>query len=218
MHTNVNLAAPVGALLLLGIGFLLLVTTAVLLQSFAVRKPRRTKFVLITMAALAASYLGAMLLFSFTSHETVLARGEEKHFCELDCHLAYSIVATRQAKLFGEQSQQTTAHGQFTVVTIKTRFDEDTISPRRGNASLTPNERALTMLDDRGNRYLPAGQSGTPLSTSLRPGETYTTEVAFDLPVEVKAVALLINERDFLTHLVIGHENSLLHHQARFQL
>jgi hypothetical protein len=218
MHTNVNLAAPLGALALFGVGFVLLVTTAFLIQSFAVRKLRRAQLLLLTIAALAGIYFGVMLIFSFTSRETVLARGEEKHFCELDCHLAYSIATTRQAKTFGEQSQQTTAHGQFTIVTVKTRFDEETISPRRGNSLLYPNSRTLALIDDRGKRYSPTAQSGTPLATPLRPGESYTTEIAFDLPVEAKPVALLINEADLFTHLVIGHENSLLHHQTRFQL
>ncbi len=218
MHTNVNLAAPVGALALLGAGFLLLVAAAVLIQSLAARRQQRAKLVLITMAVIAAAYLAAMLIFSLASHETVLARGEEKHFCELDCHLAYSIVNTRQTKTIGESPQQTVAQGSFNVITIKTRFDESTISSRRGNAPLTPNPRTLTLIDDRGNRYTPAAQFGTPLMTPLRPGETYTTDVAFDLPAEVKPVTLLINESDFITLFVIGHENSLWHRQTKFQL
>lgn len=218
MHTNVNLAAPLGALALLGTGFLLLVAVAFLIQSLAARRQRRAKRVLIAAAALAGAYLVAMLIFSFASHETVLAGGEEKHFCELDCHLAYSILSTRTAKTLGDPPKQMVASGGFSVITIKTRFDETTISSRRGNAPLTPNSRTLTLIDDHGNRYGPAAQFGTPLVTPLRPGETYTTEVAFDLPADVKPVSLLINEGDFITHLVIGHENSLWHRQTKFQL
>jgi hypothetical protein len=60
--------------------------------------------------------------------------------------------------------------------------------------------------------------SNTPLTAPLRPGESYTTEVVFDLPADVKSATLLINEGDFVTHLIIGHENSFLHGKTRFQL
>jgi len=218
MSTNVNLAAPIGALALLGTAFLLFVAGALLIQSLIVRKRARARIATIAMLVIAAVYLAAILIFSFASHEKVLARGEEKHFCELDCHLAYSIVNSRQAKTIGEPPTQTTANGQFVVITLKTRFDETTISPQRGNGLLYPNSRALTLIDERGNRYGPVAQLGTPLTTPLRPGETYSTDVVFDLPAEVKASTLLINEGDFITHLVIGHENSPLHRQTRFQL
>jgi hypothetical protein len=56
------------------------------------------------------------------------------------------------------------------------------------------------------------------MHTRLRPGESYTTEVVFDLPADVKATNLLINEGEWMTQLIIGHENSPLHGQTRFQL
>lgn len=218
MNTNVNLAAPVGALALLGTGFLLLVAMIVLVQSLIVRRRVRAKAVVIVMLAIAAAYLAAILIFSFASHEIVLARGEEKHFCELDCHLAYSVADTRQTKTLGDSQNQSTAKGVYTVVTIKTRFDETTIAPWRGNGLLYPNSRALTLVDQRGNRYAPLAQSGTPLTTPLRPGESYTTDIAFDLPPDLKNATLLINEGEWITHLVIGHENSPQHKRTKFQL
>ena len=56
------------------------------------------------------------------------------------------------------------------------------------------------------------------MSTPLRPGESYTTTVVFDLPPDVKNPTLLINEGEWITQLVIGHENSLLHQKTKFQL
>lgn len=218
MNTNVNLAAPVGALALLGTGFLLIVTALVLIQSLIVRKRVRAKIVLVAMLVIAGAYLAAILIFSFASHETVLARGQEKHFCELDCHLAYSVVNTRQTKTLADSPGQSTARGVYTVVTIKTRFDETTIAPWRGNGLLYPNSRVLMLLDERGNRYAPAAQSGTPMTSPLRPGESYTTEVGFDLPADVKSATLLINEGEWETRFVIGHENSPLHKKTKFQL
>ena|ERR1700686_2468261 len=218
MNTNVNLLAPIGVMALLGTGFLFFVAALVLIQSLIVRKRHRAKFVLLAALVIAGAYLGAILIFSLVSHEKVLARGEEKHFCEIDCHVAYSIVDTRQSKTLGTPPHQMTAQGTYTVVTIKTRFDETTISPRRGNGLLYPNSRTLTLVDDQGNRYGPSSQSGTPLTNPLRPGESCTTDLVFDLPADVKSATLLINEGDWITHLVIGHENSPLHKKTRFQI
>jgi len=218
MYTNVNLAAPIGALALLGTGFTLLVGAILLIQALIVRKSGRAKISLGVMVMLAAIYFGVMLIFSLVSHDKLLARGEEKHFCELDCHLAYSIINTAQAKTIGDNGKPVIAQGQFTIVTIQTRFDETTIGPRRGDGLLYPNGRALTLIDEHGNRYVPATQIGTPLTSPLRPAEAYTTQVAFDLPENVKATALLVNEDGWETHLIVGHENSPFHGKARFQL
>jgi len=214
MYTNVNLAAPIGALALLGTAALLFLAVIVVIESLIVKKRRRAKIVMILILVIASAYLATMLIFSLASHETVLARGQEKHFCELDCHLAYSIVNTAQAKTFGN----TPARGEFTVITVKTRFDETTIAPWRGNGLLHPNGRALQIIDEQGNRYSPVSQTGTIITTALRPGESYTTDVAFDLPANAKGTSLLINEAAWETRFVIGHENSLLHKKTRFQI
>lgn len=222
MNTNVNLPAPIGVFLLLGTGFVLFIALLVLIQSLVVRRNARAKFVLLAMLVVAGAYLAAVLIFSLASHEKVLARGEEKHFCEIDCHLAYSIADVRQSKTLGDPPNQKTAHGTFTVVTIRTRFDEATISARRGDGLLYPNSRVLRIVDDRGNKYASAEATpndiGKPLTTPLRPGESYTTTIVFDLPADAKPPTLLINEGEWVTHLVIGHENSPLHRQTQFQL
>jgi len=218
MNTNVNLAAPVGVLVLLGTGFVLLVALIFLIQSLIVRKRRRAKLVLVVVIAICALYLAGILAFSFAGKEKVLARGEEKHFCEVDCHLAYSIINVRRANALDEPPGQTNAQGKFTIVTIKTRFDEKTISAGRGNGPLYPNSRVVTLIDESGNRYGAASQRGTALPTPLRPAESYTTEIVFNVPAEAKPSALLINEGEWITHFVIGHENSPLHKKTRFQL
>lgn len=218
MYTNVNLAAPIGVLALLGTGLLILVAALALVGSLVARKFWFARFVLIAMLVIAGIYVGAMLAFSLAGREKVLARGEEKHFCEIDCHLAYSITNMRQTRTLGDAPNQETAKGLYTVVTIKTRFDETTIAPWRGNGLLYPNSRVLTLFDERGNKYAPTSQSGSPLTAPLRPAESYATDIAFDLPPDVKPTMLLINEGEWETHLVIGHENSPLHKKVTFQL
>src|SRR5882724_5588733 len=148
MYTNVNLAAPAGVLLFLGTGFLLLLVGLALIYSLISRKFGLTRFALIGIAAIAELYFGLMLIFSFTSSDKVLARGQEKHFCEIDCHLAYSVTDVHEIKVFGEGPNQLTAAGMFRVVTVKTRFDETTISRNRGDRLLYPNSRVVSINDE----------------------------------------------------------------------
>ncbi|MCA1591518.1 MAG: DUF4352 domain-containing protein [Acidobacteria bacterium] len=228
MNTNVNLEAAVGVLAFFGTGFVLLVLGLIFAYTLVVRKFGRAKLVLIAGMLVLGLYLGLMLLFSLSSREKALARGEEKYFCEIDCHLAYSVTGVRKTKTLGDAAAQATAKGDFYVVTLKTRFDEKTISSRRGYEPLHPNPRALMVSDEQGRKYpvseegqraLQASQSaGTQLDTPLRPGESYTTQLVFDLPPDAKDPALLINEADLPTRFVIGHENSLMHKRTMFRL
>lgn len=234
MYTNVNLAAPVGALAFLGIGLLLFVVVVALIYSVVTKKFRLTKFALVTIALVAGLYLAVLLTFSFVSSEKVIARGEEKHFCEIDCHLAYSVTDVRETKTLddafnpGDAFNKVTAAGVFRLITIKTRFDENTISRNRGNGPLTPNSRVVSVVDEKGSQYFlsEAGQRvlersqavGTPITSQLRPGETYTTTFVFDLPADIRNPTLLIREGELVTHFVIGHENSPLHKKTRFQI
>jgi hypothetical protein len=228
MYTNVNLAAPIGVLLFLGTGLLLFIAALVLAYSVIARKFGLTKLSLTALAAITGLYVSAMLIFSFAGSEKVLARGQEKHFCEIDCHLAYSVTDARETRTLGDAPHQVTAAGMFRVVTIQTRFDETTIGRNRGNGQLYPNSRVLAVVDESGKEYLssPSGQSalessqqaGTPIATPLRPGEAYTTTFVFDLPADAHNPTLLIHEGELVTAFVIGHENSLFHKKTRFQI
>jgi len=228
MYTNVNLAAPIGALAFLGIGFLFLVLVFALIYSVLKRKSSLRKLSLITLASITGLYLVVLLVFSFASNDQVLAQGQEKHFCELDCHLAYSVTSVQATKTLGDPPNQLTAAGTFRVVTIKTRFDENTISRNRGDGLLYPNSRVVTVSDANGNEYFPSAEAhlvleashaaGTAMTIPLRPGETYSTTLVFDLPADVNNPTLWIREGETITHLIIGHENSPLHKKTRFQI
>ncbi len=76
-------------------------------------------------------------------------------------------------------------------------------------------------MDEKGRRFSPSlegqtalarnNRSTTPLTQPLRPGESYTTDLIFDVPNDAERLRLLIIEDDPETHFVIGHENSLYH-------
>jgi hypothetical protein len=229
MNTNVNLEAAIGVLAFLGTAFVLGLAVLVILHALKTRKQARARKVGLAALTVLGLYLALLATFSFVSGEKSLALGEEKHFCELDCHLAYSVTNIRKTQTLGDIPEKATAaRGIFYVVTVRTRFDEMTISSTRGDGLLAPNSRVVTVLDAQGNSYdvSPEGQraldalreSGTPFTKSLRPGESYTTELAFDLPVEVSRPELLMREGEFVTPFIIGHENSFWHKKTKFRL
>ena len=228
MNTNVNFPAPLGVLGFLGACFVLVALGLVAMHALVVRRYGRARVSLALLACVTALYFSVVLVFSFASGGRVLARGEEKHFCEVDCHLAYSVVGVRRAKTLGEGAEHADARGEFLVVTLKTRFDETTTSAHRGDGELYPNPRGVTVYDDEGRSYSPSdegaralaaeGLGGTPIDTPLRPGESYTTELVFDLPADARGARLLVNESDPQTRFIIGHENSPLHKKTEFKL
>ncbi len=220
--------APVVVLLFLGASFVLGVTLLVVVYGLVRRKRAAIKYGLAAALAEAGLYAALLLAVSLTSEEKVLGPGELKYFCEIDCHVAYSVVDVTLTKSLGTPPQAGVAAGSFIVVKVKTWFDAATISSHRGNAPLTPNPRRVTLVDEQGRRYEPSAgaQSAlervqgttTPLTQALRPGESYTTGLVFDLPADARNPRLLITDADFVTRFLIGHEGSPLHKKIYFAL
>lgn len=176
------------------------------------------------MAVIVLVYGAVLSVCSLTSKEIVLAPGDEKYFCEIDCHLAYSVIGVRRGRTLGPPDRPVAARGEFSVVTLQTRFDELTISPRRGReAPLWPNPRCMWIEDETGRRFevssaAQAALETTPLTLPLRPGESYTTTLAFDLPPRVERPRLFLGESIWPARLLIGHEQSFLHQKTFFAL
>lgn len=211
-----------GTIFALGLSLLLLFYGAVRRSAFFAKLGARAA---VTIAAGYFLLLGGV---SLASNEQTLPPGGWKYFCEIDCHLAYSLVGAQTTAALGPEGQQTSARGEFVVLRIKTWFDPRTISPHRGNGPLTPNRRKSLLVDDRGRDYSPSsagetalarlGQNSTPLTQPLHPGASYTTDLVFDVPKDARGLRFLLTEDDPETHLVIGHENSLLHKKIYFDV
>jgi len=213
--------APIVVLLFLGSAMLIGISVLVLFCGAVCRSSLLAKLGGGTALTVAAGYFLLLGGVSLASSEKVLAPGGLKYFCEIDCHLAYSVEGVQTAAALGPELQQIIAHGKFIVVRVKTWFDERTISARRDNSPLTPNRRKVFLVDDAGRSFAvsldgqsklnSSGSNSTPLSHPLRPGESYTTDLVFDVPSDARGLRLLIAEDDPETRLLIGHENSLLH-------
>jgi len=195
---------------LLFVGAVLAGSALIILHVFA-RATKREPMARITLRVLLGGLGAYVLLFlgsSLTSRSHVLAPGKEKHICEIDCHLAYSVAGTKAEALPDGRVRQT--------VIVKVRFDEETISARRSRtATLTPNRRYVALLDGQGNRY---EGSTDGLRRALAPGESYTTDIVFDVPADAQNLRLILRNNDAETAFIIGHENSLLHGKTTFAL
>jgi len=206
--SNMNFPAPLAVVgFLAAIGILFLAIASILIFWFA-RKPKFARLAARAVGVVAAVYFALLLGFSASSRETALARGQEKYFCEIDCHLAYSVVDVNAQP-----------DGPY-IVTLRTRFDETTTSPNRPkDAPLTPSPREVRLVDATGREFAPAATQGAPLTTPLKPADSYTTKLEFNLPKEAKGLRLLINTVPaWPDKLVIGDENSLLHKKTYLSL
>lgn len=183
-------------------------------------------------AILLAGYGATLVGASTLSHRWELRRGQEKYFCEIDCHLAYSVVAVEKTKVVGVGAGRKTANGIFYVVNVRTRFDEKTISPHRGDGPLAPSTRRVTLVDDQDREYAisPEGQEALqtslqntwkPFTDPLRPGESYSTPFVFDVPTGAPNLNLLIaspTSPGWIGHVLIGDEGSILHSKVYLRL
>ncbi len=227
-HFNFQGNEIFAVLTFLGTTLALLLCAGTLIAALLSRRKKIARRALWIAVALVLTYGAVLLGFSLRSHEQVLAQGQEKYFCEVDCHLAYAVIEVRKAPVLGLPPQQASARGVFYVVRVRVRFDAGTISSRRGNFPLQPNPRQVTALDGAGRRFesslagqkvLAAGLDKVPsFADPLRPGDSFVVDLVFDLPVDGAEPRLLIVEDDWRTRLLIGHENRFLHKKTGFRL
>lgn len=224
MYRNVNLDAHLAALLFLGAAFLLLMLMLAALALYFCRRPW-VRYALVATVTLAIAYIGVLLAFSGFSREHTLRPGEEKYFCELDCHLAYSVQNVQRAKQIGD----TVANGEFYVVTVRSRFDETTTAPwRPRDVPVTPDPLGFALVDAQGDaigvsasgqKAWEAAHGVSPsLLRPLRPGESTEATMVFDAAPAMRNPRLLASFGVFPTQVLIGDENSLLHKKTYFAL
>lgn len=209
--SNINFPAPLAVVGFLGMCGGLLLAVAALVIFWLARKRKFARYAAVTIGAGAVTYFALLIGFSLGSRTNILSRGQEKYFCEIDCHLAYSVI---------EVKTKSASDSNDYLITMRTRFDETTTSPSRPeDVPLAPSPREVRLIDSAGQEYAPISSSGTPLMTSLRPGESYTTQLEFRIPKDASGLRLLLNTAPaWPDHLVIGDENSWMHKKTYFAL
>lgn len=180
------------------------------------RLPAITKLGLAGGIGVAGLYLVVLTVAGLLSRDRTLPVGVEKYFCEIDCHLAYSVTGLRRV------ADVPRALGTVWAVMIRTRFDERTISEARPReAELWPNPRCVVLVGQDGSQAEPLevsaeelgrlGITSVPLTRELRPGESYITTLLFDLPASNPPAGLLVSEGIVVSRLLIGNERSPFH-------
>lgn len=223
MYTNGNLEAHMAAMCFLGtVGLSIALAVATIVLLFVRRK--WAAYPLLAIALLLAGYAVVLGAFSWASFDRIVARGDEKFSCALDCHIAYSVQNVERMKSIGDA----TAQGEFVVVTLRSHFDERTIAPWRGNAPLTPAPPELALIDHGGHSYpvSPVGQKAwevgypqpQPPNTPLRPGESYQNTWVFEVPADAQTVRLFAGWNGFPAYVLIGDEATPRHGRTYFAL
>ena len=211
MHSNTNfpalLSIPGFAAAFIG-GALAVAIIAIL---YFARQRKVAKIIAVITGCCAIVYIALLFGCSLVSEQKVLSRGQEKYFCEIDCHLAYSVVSVK-VEASGSASRY--------VVSLRTRFDEATISKNRPkDFPLTPSPREIKLIDASGRMFAPDSSSTVSLMQPLVPGQSYITELTFTVPTEAKDLKLLVRTIPaFPDHFVIGDENSLMHKKTYLAL
>lgn len=156
--------APIVVLLFLGAVFLTGVSFLFLLYGAARRSKRYARIGGGAALTIVACYMLLLCGVSLASSEKALPAGGWKYFCEIDCHIGYSISGVETAGAIGPEMRQTSAHGQFVIVRLKVWFDEHTVSPNRGDAPLTPNPRRVVLVDADGRTYAQSSEGEAELA------------------------------------------------------
>ena len=208
--------APLVILVFLGAVFLLACAAIGSGVAAAARRFSLAKGIGAAGLAVGVVYATVLAGVGLVSRERTLSPGERKYFCEMDCHLAYDVVAIEAPD------------PAIRIVTVRTWFDPATIAAFRGNGPLRPNPRTVWLVDDFGHRYVPSATAtrdwekahgaSTPLDRELRPGESYTTTLVFAVPPGTRASRLFLGDEPGPQNFLIGHENGPFHAKAYFAL
>lgn len=220
--------APIVTLAFLGAALLLAATLAGALFGALSKRTRLAVGSACAAAVVAGVYALVWGSAVLASHEEILAPGETKVFCEIDCHLAYSVSRVERMTSLGAAGPAP-ASGSFLVVTVKTWFDPSTISPRRPlDVPLWPSPRDIYLRDRNCERYHPlpsaaatlaaAGRTNTPITEPLRPGESYETILVFDVAADAPEPRLFIGNIPAESAFLIGHESAPFAKKAWFSL
>src|SRR4029077_2589676 len=93
--SNMNFPPPASVLGFLAACGGTFVAAAAALVGWFLRQPRIARAMALFVVAEAVVYFSLLFSLSLFSHDSVLNRGQEKYFCEIDCHLAYSVVGVK---------------------------------------------------------------------------------------------------------------------------
>jgi len=87
----------------------------------------------------------------------------------------------------------------------------------RSAKGLNSSQSLFIAIEAAERALVPSGRTSIPLTTSLRPGESYETLLVFDLPNSAPSPRLYVGVHGIEAFL-IGHEDSPLHKKIWFRI
>ena len=115
--------APMVVLAFLGTALLLALGGAVFLYALLFKKQRLVVPIAVALVGVAGLYAAALLASSALSRERVLHPQEKKYFCEIDCHLAYSVERVEVAGFGADVSAQLVHRNAEAFLGLATRIE-----------------------------------------------------------------------------------------------
>jgi hypothetical protein len=210
--------AHVIALLFLGTVLVIFICLVVAIIAAFRKMSRIAEFAAGGAALTVIGYSAVLFGVALATRDQTLPPGNWKYFCEVDCHIAYSVDSVQEASTLDPEAKPIPARGRFIVVRLKSWFDQNSISPTRGDFPLTPNPRVAKLVDDGGRQYFATPDfaaavhaTSVSLDTPLRPGESYLTTLVFDVPTDARNPRLLVSDVDAVSRILVDHENSPVH-------
>jgi hypothetical protein len=164
-------------------------------------------------------YAVMLLGFSLASKEKNLGLNEPKEFCGfyLDCHMHTAVAGVQRTKTIGDK----TARGEFYIVKV-----EVSSNAKREPLQLIGTEAKV--IDEQKRSFTRDTEAEARLGaqpefeTRIGPRETFTKEIVFDLPADVKEPRLDIRDGygidTCIEAVLIGDEDSVFHKRNYFTL
>jgi Domain of unknown function (DUF4352) len=174
------------------------------------RKWMLARRVSLALGSFLVLYAGVLLSVSLLSPQHTLAMHQDRCFDDW----CLSVERVVQQPSAGASPMLVAARGEFSLVTVRVSSQAKGVTQRALDVQ-------VYLLDASRQRYDPSpagqqaldatGQGGSPLSSELAPGGSFTRTIVFDLPKGSSHLALVVTHGLFPDLLVIGSEQSFLH-------
>ena len=203
--------APVASLQTLALLAVVVVIVSALGATVILAMMRRGRWARRTLGAaltLFVGYIGLLLVVGAASDERLLAVGDAKTFCEVDCRVVYSVRAVNRET-------------DTVAITVREAYEAGARNTERDGAAVRPGARRFALVDAEGRRWPAHGHQslgGDTLFAPLRPGEAREAAVLFVVPDDVVPRALLVEDVSPVSRLLVGHERSPLHRKTLLSL
>ncbi|MFI5276102.1 MAG: DUF4352 domain-containing protein [Ktedonobacterales bacterium] len=188
-----------------------------IIGALAVREWVMARAILLGLGCYLLLYaLGVVAVSAFTP-QRVIPTGQTQCFDDW----CIAVANGAQSPTLHVGAQTVTAQGRFLVVTLQVTSTAKRVSQREQIAQ-------VYLVDGAGRRYDTsavgqsaldaAGLSGPALDSSIGPGDAFTHTVVFDIPAEATGLSIVVAHSAFPGVVVIGDDQSFLHHPTLMQV